>query len=214
MIEKIYNWEYINNLSKLKKLLQEGYNVFDCIINLSNQGLTDADFQSISQYKYIVNWEFDCSSNKLTSLIWCPEVVRDHFYCEKNKLKTLVGGVKIIKWDFRCYNNQLTSLIWAPKEITGHIYFVDNPLLQLKKLKNWIFKLWDDIFVWDCDKNTIDIVSNFNLSDNIPKSPDKVKEYFNAFNNFIGSTTKLEKDTLNNNIKINWKNFNRKFLKI
>ena len=126
---------------------------FDC----SGQGLSD--FKGVRFG--VVGERFDCSNNRLTSLVGAPREVGESFACENNRLTSLEGAPRKVGWgffcsnnqltslegapqevvcDFRCYNNRLTSLVGAPRKVgEDRIYFWDNPVPE-RTLKS-IFSL-------------------------------------------------------------------------
>ena len=63
---------------------------------------------------------FNCSYNKLTSLVGAPEEVGGSFYCSHNELTSLEGAPKEVGWDFWCRNNPLKSTKGEPKFIGGN----------------------------------------------------------------------------------------------
>ena len=73
-----------------------------------------------------VGADFDCSNNKLTSLINAPKFVGGTFYCENNKLKSLEGAPKSVGGGFYCENNKLTSLEGASTNVGGSFYCRNN----------------------------------------------------------------------------------------
>ena len=66
-----------------------------------------------------VSGNFDCGSNKLTSLQGAPTSVGGHFYCNSNQLTSLQGAPTSVDRDFYCNGNQLTSLQGAPTSVGG-----------------------------------------------------------------------------------------------
>lgn len=195
--EKTYKWTAIW-FDKLKELLEEGYNIFDCDVNLSRtRAVTDEAMKSISNFKYIVTWSFWCNSNNLTSLNWCPTTF----------------------WVlFNCSDNKITSFSELPKTIKWKLYIHNNPLEKLKIIKNWIFQLWDYVYYWNPSKKITDTLSNCDISkiDNFASKEEKiVDKYINARQSFMKFTSKLEKDDMNNGcIEIKGKKFNKKLLGI
>lgn len=151
MEEKIYKGkEEIGTFYELKELLEEWYNVFDCNIFFATlKFLTDEHFQSISQYKYIVNWYFSCSNTQITSLNWFPEEIWWNLSCMNNKLTSLIGCPQKIWWSFSCSSNKLISLEWWPKEVWSTFDCSKNQLISL---------IWSPISVWwrfDCSNNKL-----------------------------------------------------------
>jgi hypothetical protein len=76
-----------------------------------------------------VGADFDCSNNKLTSLINAPKYVDGTFYCHYNNLTSLKGLKEtVINENFYCTDNKLTSLEGAPKTVNGHFFCYQNPV--------------------------------------------------------------------------------------
>jgi hypothetical protein len=67
----------------------------------------------------IVGGCFDCSFNKLTSLIGSPKIIDGYFYCYDNELATLKYGPEMVGDSYDCQRNRIMSLIGFPKSI-GH----------------------------------------------------------------------------------------------
>ena len=66
-----------------------------------------------------VGRNFYCNFNKLTSLINSPSIVVGSFYCGSNRLISLKGAPKSVGRDFFCGVNNLTSLDGAPTYVGG-----------------------------------------------------------------------------------------------
>ena len=64
-----------------------------------------------------VSGNFDCGSNKLTSLQGAPTSVGGHFYCNSNQLTSLQGAPTSVGGSFDCRYTQLTSLQGAPTSV-------------------------------------------------------------------------------------------------
>ncbi len=79
-----------------------------------------------------VDGSFDCSNNKLTSLINAPKFVGGTFYCENNKLTSLDGATEYVGGNFGCIRNNLTSLTGAPKSV-GRNFFCGNNNVQFTR---------------------------------------------------------------------------------
>ena len=69
----------------------------------------------------IVEGEFRCSDNELTSLKGCPKTVTGNFYCYSNKLTSLEHMPEKINGRFSCSFNPLKDLIGGPLEV-GETY--------------------------------------------------------------------------------------------
>ena len=81
-----------------------------------------------------VDGSFDCSNNKLTSLINAPKYVDGTFYCHYNELTSLKGLKEtVINENFYCTDNKLTSLEGAPKTVNGHYFCYQNPVKFTEK---------------------------------------------------------------------------------
>ena len=83
--------------------------------------------------KVIVNGDFDCSYNNLTSLEGCPKEVKEDFSCNNNQLTTLKGSPKKIGGDFYCSYNKLISLEGVLEEVKGRFSCHDNKLTSLER---------------------------------------------------------------------------------
>ena len=113
------------------------YNIVNYVINdyiVDVDG--DVNFYSIQLTKIplvfnIVSGNFDCSSNKLTTLEGSPQSVGGNFDCSFNQLTTLKGSPKEVGRDFKCNYNHLTTLEGGPKEVGGHFDCDSNKLITL-----------------------------------------------------------------------------------
>jgi hypothetical protein len=54
-------------------------------------------------------------------------VVERNFYCDYNSLTSLEGAPKVVGENFYCQRNSLTTLEDLPKEIGGHLYISFAP---------------------------------------------------------------------------------------
>ena len=96
-------------------------------INLYN--MDNEEFPEYIQFG-VVKGDFDCSTNKLTSLRGCPREVEGDFNCGDNELTSLEGA-PVECHSFFCYNNNLITLKGAPKE-TEDFGCDDNKLTDLE----------------------------------------------------------------------------------
>jgi hypothetical protein len=80
----------------------------------------------------IIEGDFSCSRNDLTSLEGCPKKIEGDFICSYNELTSLEGCPKTIEGKFNCVGNRLTSLEGCPKIIEGNFYCSINELKSLK----------------------------------------------------------------------------------
>ena len=83
----------------------------------------------------VVKGNFDCSSNKLTSLKGCPKEVSGFFNCSYNKLTSLEGGPVRVGNSFYCFKNNLVSLKGSPREVGGFFdcSVLSNEGVQLRR---------------------------------------------------------------------------------
>jgi hypothetical protein len=79
-----------------------------------------------------VGGSFSCSDNKLTSLEYCPSEVGRNFSCYDNVLTSLEYCPSEVGGDFSCSYNKLTSLEYCPSEVGGSFYCSNNELTSLK----------------------------------------------------------------------------------
>ena len=98
-------------------------------VNLFRRDLVE--FPDYIQFE-IVKGNFNCGSNKLTSLRGCPREVGRIFYCDINKLTSLEGAPKEVGENFYCSYNQLTSLEGAPKRVRRSFNCNYNKLTSLE----------------------------------------------------------------------------------
>ena len=76
---------------------------------------------------------FRCENNNLTTLNYCPRIVKGNFYCHNNKLKSF-GNEKInIKGSFHFQNNNIQSLKNFPT-VEGNVYHNGNPISEILEL--------------------------------------------------------------------------------
>ncbi len=121
-------------------------------IKISYQGLKELpDLSSV-----IVQGNFYCNDNRLTSLKGAPREVTGDFWCHFNFLTSLEGAPKKVGDSFWCHNNALTSLAHAPQEVGGYFY-CNNMRDSLKNLEGaprkfkelhsdfGTFQSWDEI---------------------------------------------------------------------
>ena len=62
------------------------------------------------------------SNRKLSYIPVKFGIVNGGFWCNNNKLKTLVGSPEKVLYSFDCSNNKLSSLIGSPKQVKGGFY--------------------------------------------------------------------------------------------
>ena len=95
-------------------------------VDLSDMGLTKLpDLSAVT-----VNGDFDCSCNRLTSLVGAPKSVGGDFDCYDNQLTTLDGAPQTVGGDFYCSGNYLSDLMGVPQKIGGDFICDKKRLMQ------------------------------------------------------------------------------------
>ena len=79
----------------------------------------------------VFNGYFWCENNRLTSLVGAPQEVGGSFDCSYNHLTSLVGAPLKVGESFDCSNNRLTSLVGAPQRVGVGFYCKNNALTSL-----------------------------------------------------------------------------------
>jgi len=80
----------------------------------------------------VVEGDFNCHNNQLTTLEGAPHEVGGNFDCDNNQLTTLEGAPRKVGDIFGCRGNQLTSLVGAPHEVGSDFYCHNNQLTTLE----------------------------------------------------------------------------------
>ena len=125
--EKFFRTASVDDINKFLNVLPDGF-VLDCDVDLGGRGLKKLpDFSRV-----VVNGQFACQYNQLTSLEGAPSKVGGYFDCDNNKLTTLKGAPREVGGFFDCDNNKLTTLKGAPKEVKGSFYCNKNQLISLE----------------------------------------------------------------------------------
>lgn len=75
---------------------------------------------------------FNCYSNKLTTLKGSPIRVGGDFVCSWNQLKTLEYSPTIVCGDFYCQHNKIICIEDGPAELFGEFYSNEIPIDGLK----------------------------------------------------------------------------------
>jgi len=80
---------------------------------------------------------FDCSNNRLTSLVGCPRSVGDYFYCSCNNIREFTG-IKYIGGQLWCAINPISN-IWkviSPNEgwNEDHVIQDDGEAVAIERL--------------------------------------------------------------------------------
>jgi len=127
-----YN-QFINESNEYIDSICKEYGIRNYTINFDGSIDVDGDVHLYKKnltklpikFNY-VSCFFDCSDNKLTSLIGAPKSVGGFFDCSDNKLTSLIGAPKSVGGYFNCYGNELTSLIGGPEYVGGDYYYCYN----------------------------------------------------------------------------------------
>ena len=97
-------------------------------LDLSNMDLTMLPDMS----NVIVQGNFCCRYNQLTSLQGAPQSVGGDFICTANQLTSLQGAPQSVGGYFDCSSSQLTSLRGAPQSVGGNFICTANQLTSLQ----------------------------------------------------------------------------------
>ena len=97
---------------------------------LINKGLVEIPIQF-----NVVNGDFYCGSNNLTSLRGSPKELEGTFSCSDNKLTTLKFCPDFVRDNFVCMDNLLTILDEIPNRLGGLIILDRNPFINEEILK-------------------------------------------------------------------------------
>lgn len=96
-------------------------------INLWNKNLSQLpDLSAV-----VVQGNFICDNNNLTSLKGAPRAVGGNFSCDHNVLKDLQGAPKTVGGYFSCSHNELGDLYGAPQTVGGGFWCKYNNLISL-----------------------------------------------------------------------------------
>ena len=92
-------------------------------LNLSGRNLTKLPdiLTDIS-----VGGDFYCNNNRLTSLVGAPKRIYGYFECGENNLTSLIGAPEYVGGNFNCGQNKLTSLEGCPKYVGGDFFCRNN----------------------------------------------------------------------------------------
>ena len=74
----------------------------------------------------IVDGNFDCGTNMLSSLEGSPKKVNVDFICSYNSLTSLKHAPKYVGNNFKCVYNCLKNLNYLPEYIGGELYCYEN----------------------------------------------------------------------------------------
>jgi len=80
----------------------------------------------------VVDGNFSCHNNELTTLKGSPHTVHGDFICSYNNLTSLEGGPKIVGGGYACKENYITNLIGSPEKVGRGFECSDNYLTSLE----------------------------------------------------------------------------------
>lgn len=116
----------------LDKMNVEGYTINEDL-SVDVRGDVSLSYKSLEnilvKFKSVTG-NFDCSNNKLTTLVNCPDYVGDIFNCSVNKLTSLKYCPNLIEGFMECSANLLTNFEGCPKELSGGFYCYATDTLQ------------------------------------------------------------------------------------
>jgi hypothetical protein len=136
----IKNWklfrESVDEESRIHQICKR-YNIENYTINDDYSIDVDGDvyLRNITLNKIPLKFNrvsgyFYCDINKLTSLLGCPEWVGGDFYCSKNNLTSLEFCPEYVGGYFDCYDNKLTSLEYLP--LVSYADFENNKIWNFR----------------------------------------------------------------------------------
>lgn len=97
-------------------LLKDQFRIFDDM-SVDAMGPVNMSYKGLKRIPVKFNRctsDFNCSYNKLISLVNTPRTVHGKFDCSYNKLPTLLGGPRLVSKLYNCSHNSLVSLEGAP----------------------------------------------------------------------------------------------------
>lgn len=209
--EKIKDWLMLMEI--------EGYTINEDLtvdvnrdVNISNKNLTEIPIKF-----NVINGNFDCSKNMLSTMKnfpckingslyanqnllenckGCPLVSEDLFIYD-NKITNLKGCPQEIMGDFDCSENNLDSLRYGPKIIKGSLNISYN---KIKTLKHFPLLVGLNISIKNCEIENLEYLPEkingyLNLSKNKIKTlkyiPKKIEDYLDISENNLSSIREL-----------------------
>lgn len=113
----------------IKPIDKGSYYLSEGDVNLSKMNLKTLKF---FDKPWIVEGDFECSFNQLTTLEGAPRKVGGNFGGNNSLLKTLKGAPQQVGGNFTCAFNQLTTLEGAPQKVGGDFYCMNAKLTTLE----------------------------------------------------------------------------------
>lgn len=166
--DDIINWLELHNVQKYT--LIQGVEGRLMVIAGGDVDLSSRQLTHIGVDFYSFSGSFYCQNNKLTSLLGAPKIVGGDFFCTLNQLTTLEHGPTTVAQSYFAQHNQLTSLDFAPQNLINSLDCSFNSLATLRGAPK---HLWGDLI---CHDNTLTSLCH---------CPEMIGGVFNARNNDI-----------------------------
>ena len=170
-----YKSEFLNKCTDGSWILNEKTGLVDIKgnFNCESKKFSKEKLKDFKGVKFgVVEGDFNCDNNSLTSLEGAPQVVKGDFNCSYNKLTSLEGAPQEVEGDFYCFNNSLTSLKGAPQVVKEYFYCDDNKLTSLEGAPKVVGKSFY------CSRNKLTSLEG---------APQVVEEYFDCSRNKLTS---------------------------
>ncbi len=149
-----------------------------------------------------VEGNFDCSYNKLKSLLGSPKTITKSFDCSLNSLKSLVGAPQAVPRIFNCHKNKLTSLVGGPVDVGGAYLCSSNLLTNLVGAPKQIYGNFEVNYnrLTSLRGSPVDVLGGFdagyNRLTNLIGAPKFVRTLFNVSSNKINSLEGIEETAI------------------
>ena len=101
--------------------------IYNDVLDCYNKDLT-----SLKGSQKEVGNNFLINNNKLTTLEYCPEIIKGGLNCSFNKLENFKYFPKILGGGFDCSSNNISSFQGLPKVINGNLNIEDNKIENFK----------------------------------------------------------------------------------
>lgn len=108
-----------------------------------------------TDYSIDVNADVELGSLKLKKLPLRFRIVNGNFFCNYNRLTTLKGAPEYVEGVFFCHNNKLTNLQHFPRIIGTNHMFHNNPLpseiMESMLYERVVYRYQDEYAIWNDD---------------------------------------------------------------
>lgn len=155
------------NISNYSINSDNSINVYEDV-NMTTMGLSEIPIK----FEY-VKGNFNCSGNKIRSLLNSPREVDGDFNCSYNDLGSLLYSPDKIGGNFDCSNNHIQDLRYITYKIPGYLDISRNELISLEYFPmimgefncnvNPIYPIWYCIK----DKSKIELFNKSNIINNL-----------------------------------------------